>query len=151
MELIQLHCACRLRNKLIHQIELNADPSQPPGNRKAATFALIRSNLLHLCTHWQGPTSHGPELASHMQLSLRGWTVAVALLEDEDEAVRCSSLPFAQPLRSFRPDTANAIVWPAGYSITLFVCSPKIHDSVTDGYVAWKLQALLLSREVCLK
>jgi hypothetical protein len=56
----------------------------------AAAFALAHSHILRLC----GPAVHSPWFDSLLRLSLRGWTVAMALLEDEDDAVRCSlSLP----------------------------------------------------------
>ena len=85
------HCACSLLGALISQIEANGAPSQPPGNRTAAASALIRSQLLRLCMQQEGSTLNGPELTRLMQLSLRGWTVAMALLEDEDDGVRCCS------------------------------------------------------------
>jgi hypothetical protein len=85
----QLHCACRQISRHLLQAELSANPSQPPGNRTAAAFALIRSQLLRWCTYGQAHAVHGCDAASLMQLSLRGWTVALSLLEDEDDAVRC--------------------------------------------------------------
>jgi hypothetical protein len=111
---MQVLSSYRLLNKLICELELNAGASQPPGNRKAAAFALGCSQLLRLCMC--RPAVHEPEFDGLMKLSLRGWTVGMALLEDEDDAVRCSlSLPTCSSVSRCCGNAAVGIVQRAGH------------------------------------
>lgn len=99
-------------NNLIIQIESNAGPSEPPGHRTAAAFALIRSRVLLVCTTLGAIVENEPGSSSLMHLSLRGWTVAFALLEDEDDIVRCFfSATCAELIRAYPSCRTRWFLW----------------------------------------